>query len=213
MTIRDKYVNGMNKIIMKDELKQLIIKNVERNSPVSQPLAVINHCKVVMVSISLITIFLFIGVAFFIQMGSQNTSSPFGGFVVTAYAADGTSSEVKPNVEFPLGKYSLFMSNVPGFPIKIVAKDADEIKVLTIKGQILLWNSNDGQINLKGKTATINSGELFYWTPLIAGEQSKLEKNTLVNVTAYKNNKKLGSSKIEIKLDENNIYKGILIIE
>ncbi|MBH5320346.1 hypothetical protein I6N90_21370 [Paenibacillus sp. GSMTC-2017] len=212
MTNKQKYINGMNGIKVENELKQDIIKNVSQSAKVSRN-AVLIHPKGVMISVACI-ILLLIAVRGPLVLQNKDKGHPtslFSGFVVTAYAADGAPIVVKPNIDFPLGQYSVLMSSVPGFPITIACKYADQIKIKTTEGQIIKWNTTDTKVRVQGKEATVQSGETIYWSPLVNGDSSHVAATeSRIEITAFKERKKLGSAAIQIKSDEHFMFKGKL---
>ncbi|WP_426450629.1 hypothetical protein ACP26L_01140 [Paenibacillus sp. S-38] len=215
MTMRTKYVNEMNEIKVDDELKQTIINNASMSTAVLQRETRAFRRKVAMIAVSCIAILLLAigGPLILHDKNHDNPSTLFSGFVITAYAADGAPLVVKPDVDFPLGQYSSFMSSVPGFPVTIVSKEADKIEVRTSEGELLLWdNKEDFKVRSQGKVATFKSGDTIYWTPVVVGDQ-KIVDESILEISAYKDMKKLGSSKIEIKLGNHNMYNAKLINE
>jgi hypothetical protein len=215
MTIRTKYVNGMNEIKADDEFKQTIINKASTSAAFPQTVARAFRSKFAMVSVSCMIIFLLAigGPIFFHNEDKANPTTLFSGFVVTAYAADGAPLEVKPNVDFPLGQYSILMSSVPGFPIKITSQDADKIELRTSEGQVLLWNPSDSIVIPMGKKVTFNSGDTIYWSPLGEGDPIQVAGESILEVTAYKDLKQLGSSTIKINSEDDNMYKGKLLFD
>jgi hypothetical protein len=205
----------MNEIKATDELKQTIISQAGMNTIVPQTAARPFRSKLAVIAVSCMIIFLLaIGGSIVVHNQDQaNPSALFSGFVVTAYAADGTPLVVKPDVDFPLGQYSMLMSSVPGFPVKITSKDADKIELQTSEGQLLLWNPKDSIVIPQGKKATFKSGDTIYWTPLVEGDQIQAVDHSKLEITAYKDMKKLGSSTIEIKSEDHIMYKGKLTNE
>lgn len=209
MTMRTKYVNGMNEIMVNDELKQSIISKVSSSTAASQKGARTFRSTVFMISAACVIVFLLIIVGpLILHNGDQTNSGPstvFNGFVITAYAADGTSVVVKPDVDFPLGQYSMFMSSVPGFPVTIVSKDADQISLRTSEGELLLWNPSDAKVIHHGEEAIVKSGDTIYWSPSV---DKQVVTESMLEITAYKDKKKLGSNVIEIKSEDHVTYKG-----
>jgi hypothetical protein len=136
--------------------------------------------------------------------------SLFSGFVVTAYAADGTTVEVKPNVEFTLGKYELTMSSAPGFPVKIICDKAEIIKLSVTDGGFILWKPEDSKINYMGKNLDVKSGETVYWSPMSEGS-TKIASSCTFTMEAYKDNNKLGTNTINIESNNNFAYTGKLM--
>jgi hypothetical protein len=133
----------------------------------------------------------------------------FRGFVLTAYAEDGTPVEVKPNVNFLLGKYQLTMSSVPGLPIKIAYDEADTIQLKAGYGTLKLWTG--AEVLDAGNSIEIKSGDTIYWSPIPDKNNDTAPIKSIVEITAYQNNKILGNSTIEIiKSDDNISYNGIL---
>jgi hypothetical protein len=202
-------VKEMNGIKMDDELKQSIISKIGSSSTFPQIRVRTFRSKVAMISTACVIVFLLIiGGPLILLNGNQTNSGPstlFSGFVITAYAADGTPLVVKPDVDFPLGQYSMFMSSVPGFPVTIVSKDADQISLRTSEGELLLWNSSDSKVIHQGEEAIVKSGDTIYWSPLVDGQ---VATESMFEITAYKDKKKLGSTVIEIKSEDHVTYKG-----
>jgi len=217
MTIRTKYVNGMNEIKASDDFKKTIINKAIMSAAIPQTVTrKAFRSKVVMIAVScMIILLLAIGGPQVLRHEDRaNPSTIFSGFVVTAYAADGTTKAIIPDVEFPLGHYAMFMSSVPGFPLTIASKDTDKIEVRSSEGQLLLWNPVDSKVLPQGKEATIKSGDTIYWSPLVEGDPSQsVATEGIIEIIAYKEKKKLGSSKIEIKSEDHVIYKGKLTNE
>ncbi|RCW40601.1 hypothetical protein [Paenibacillus prosopidis] len=135
----------------------------------------------------------------------------FDGFVITAYAADGTPVEVKPNVGFPLGMYQMTMSRVPGFPINIVSGEADVISLQATDGSFLLWTPPDSKVVDKGKQIDIKSGDTIYWTPTNDDDFRTIASTSSIEVIAYQNDKELGRRTIEINRKDDYSYSGILV--
>jgi hypothetical protein len=214
MTMRTRYMNGMNEIKVDDELKQSIISKFSSSDAATHTGVRSFRNKVAMfVAACVIVILLAIGGPLILHPGDQansGSSTMFKGLVITAYAADGAPLMVKPNVDFPLGQYSLLMNSVPGFPITIDCKDADQIRLRTSEGQLLLWTPPDSKVNPQGKEVTVKSGVTIYWTPLEEGNQSHVAIKSILEITAYKDKKKLGSSAIEIKSEDQVMYNGKL---
>lgn len=210
MTNRTKYINGMNEIKVDNSLKQSIINKSGMNTSI---LDTARTYRVAMIAVSCMIIFLLaIGGRFVLHNGDQaSLSGLFSGFVVTAYAADGSPLVVKPDIDFPLGQYSMIMSSVPGFPITIACKDTEIIIVRSSEGQLLLWNPADSKVKHLGKQVTVRSGDTIYWSPLVEGNHSPtVATQSVLQITAYKDHTKLGNSTIEIKSDEHHKYKGKL---
>ena len=202
MMMRTKYVDGMNEIKVDDERKQSMISRAGTNDAEPRIRARSFRSKTAMfIAACMILILLAIGGPFILHNEDQTktTSALFSGFVITAYAADDAPLKVKPDVDFPLGQYSGFMSSVPGFPITISSKDADEIRLQTSEGELLRWTPSAPKVIKEGKEATVKSGDTIYWSPLVEGSQSQAALESKLGITAYRDNKKLGSSTIEIK--------------
>jgi hypothetical protein len=122
-------------------------------------------------------------------------------------AADAAPVSINPTVDFPLGQYSLHMSSVPGFPMTITSEDADNISLRASEGKLLLWNRFSSIVIPQGKEATVKSGTTIYWTPLVEGAYAE---KAMIRLTAYKDKHILGSSVIEIKMENHIIYTGKL---
>ncbi|MEK4852579.1 hypothetical protein NST04_22200 [Paenibacillus sp. FSL H7-0756] len=154
-----------------------------------------------------------IGGPLLVNSGETATpSSLYSGFIVTAYAADGVTVAVQPDVDFPLGQYSLYMSSVPGFPIKLAAEGADTIQVRATEGQLLLWNPADGKVILQNSKAIVKPGDTVYWSPPLTDKsvQNTVSDSSL-EITAIKDNTKLGSSSIQVHSQDHITYTGKLV--
>lgn len=147
-------------------------------------------------------------------------SRVFGGFILTAYAADSegqtltaqylsetTPTTLKPNVEVGLASYSPAMSSVPGLPFTFgVADIADEalsIRVSVIEGELLRWDIASGKVTGLGKNVECKSGETLYWSP-IGGETPST--GTIITAEALEGDAVLGKQEIFIS-SENFLYK------
>lgn len=204
----------MHEIKADEELKQKIISNViKSNFKDGSHFFILKKTFtffVVACSLTLVTMF---GFRFIQDIGDTpkigQYQTLFGGFVLTAYA-DGTPVEVKPNVNFLLGKYQLTMSSVPGFPIKIVCDEADAIHLKAGYGVFKLWTPALEVLDA-GNRIDIKSGDTIYWSPIPDKDHDTAPTKITLEITAYKNNKVLGNSTIEIiKSDDNITYNGIL---
>lgn len=216
--MNNKYINGMNEIKADDEFKRKIISNIKQSNSkkISRFFTSQKVITAVAVACTFAIIILF-GVPFIqngsdtLRKGQSEMQSLFDGFAITAYAADGTSIEVRPNVQFPLGKYQMTMSSVPGFPITIACEKADVIKLTATDGEFLLWIPPDWQVYNKGKELAIKSGDTVYWSPSKEGNTSAIATNCNLVIKGYKNNIELGSNSIKIELDGNYTYTGRLL--
>ncbi|RXZ79448.1 hypothetical protein EBB07_23005 [Paenibacillaceae bacterium] len=193
---------------MDNEFKQSVINTVDLSSANPHKKVRVFRNKAAMISVSCIFATLLIGGPLILNKDVQKNHSPstlISGFVITDYAADGTSLAVKPDVDFPLGQYSIYMSSVPGFPVTIVSKDAEEINVRTSEGELLLWNKSDSTVSPQGKETIVRSGDTIYWSPLVEGQAAAESR---IELTAYKDKKALGSNVIEIESDDQGMYIG-----
>ena len=190
MMMRTKYVDGMNEIKVDDDLKQSMISRAVTNDAEPRIRARSFRSKTaIFAAACMIVILLAIGGPFILHNEDQtnkHTSALFSGFIITAYAADDAPLKVKPDVDFPLGQYSGFMSSVPGFPITISSKDADEIRLQTSEGELLRWTPSASKVIKEGKEATVKSGDTIYWSPLVEGSQSQAALESNLEITAYK---------------------------
>lgn len=139
-------------------------------------------------------------------------SRVFGGFMLTAYAAESegqtltaqyltetTPTILKPNVEVGLASYSPTMSSVPGLPFTFgVADTADEalsIRVSVIEGELLRWDITSGKVTRLGENVECKSGETLYWSP-IGGETPST--GTIITAEAVEGDAVLGKQEIII---------------
>jgi hypothetical protein len=204
MTFKSRFVAEMNKIKGNEEFKTELIRNVllKQDQPTVRKLP----AKVFMLVASIAVIFIISELAPSKLLENRNLHNVQ--FSITAYAAEGLPISVKPNIEFPLGQYSLMSSNVPGFPVTINCKEATRIVLRSTNGKILLWNKLNWMVSSKGKEASIESGTTIYWTPI---EEGMRAKETTLELIAYKGDSKIADSLIKIKTDNNLSYNGTLI--
>lgn len=136
-------------------------------------------------------------------------------FVFTVLSNNDPLGKVKLEVEFPIKEYRMTDSRVPGLPMLITAKGANEIRVSIEEGSLLLWNPPDYSVNNKGQELEIKSGDQIYWSPLELrwSENSNSNKEDFpdksqITLIAYHNNKQVGSAIVEINADESYVYTG-----
>ncbi len=203
----NKYKKAMDEIRTDDLFKRTIIRHtLERPTVQQTPDRRIRRKTVTLTAFTLILL-----LAIFVPLGARHsgTSQPsplFGGFTVTAYAADGTSMTVKPEIEFPLGRYSMFMSSVPGFPVKISAEGADRIAIHSSEGQLLSWKPSDSRVREQGSHMETEPGGTFYWSPIEEQKSSTAAVGSTLEVTAYRGEQELGTGKIEIQSTDDDLY-------
>lgn len=212
-----KYINGMNEIKADDSLKIKIINSIKEYKPKQTThLFVLKKAAALMAVACTFFLVIAFGSQYIqnkdngINEDQSTVETIFPGFVITAYAADETHFEIKPNVAFPLGKYEMTMSSVPGFPLKIVCNGTDIIKLTVTDGEFLLWASPDWRVYNKGKELEIKSGDTVYWSPLKEINSDSITRSCTISIKAFKNNKELGSNKIKIESDNNYSYIGRL---
>ncbi|EFM09646.1 hypothetical protein PaecuDRAFT_3695 [Paenibacillus curdlanolyticus YK9] len=209
MTFQDKYVTQMNAIKLDDKTKEKILHNVLSVSTISENyrFTVQKRFAVIAAACFLIMLIAFVAPPFMNQKDHQSPSL-VQSLILTAYAADGSPIPVKPDVTFPLGRYSVLMSSTPGFPITINSKDADSIRLHASTGRLLLWNPADSKITPLNSDTPIAPGNTVYWTPLEEGNPPKVAAEGVVELTLYKNGRVAGKGKIEITSDKSVDYKG-----
>jgi hypothetical protein len=199
-----RYKAGMNEIVADKALKQKIMHHVKQQDLNSLGINV-KKTAIFFMAASVIILAAMFGYSYYQDSASSKAAqTEFHGIYLTAFSADGTPSLVKPNTIF--GKYSMFMSSVPGFPLKIDCIEADTIHLQATGGVFELWSPLSSQIDNKGKTVDIHSGDTVYWSPV----DTDSTKNTIV-ITAFKKDKELGSKTIEITRDEGITYTGMLV--
>lgn len=213
MMMKHKYVQGMNEIKADEALKQTIIRRVTNNSGTPKTSAWTFRRKIMTTVLSCVIILLIaIWGPLLVNSGDPANPSPvYSGFMVTAYAADGAPVAVQPDVEFPLGKYSMFMSSVPGFPLTLVAEGADRIELQASEGELLLWNPADSKILPQRQAAAVQSGDTIYWSPIADGSSQPAATDGILEVTAYRDNHKLGSTLIQIHTQDHIFYSAKLM--
>lgn len=141
--------------------------------------------------------------------GNEGTGhrQSFGGFVLTAYAAeengvtvDFTSEDtaviLQPNVDVLLGKYTPLMSSVPGLPFKFCAADHCGMEVSVDKGTLCRWDSENGSVTQCGQTTSCAEEEILYWSPLT--EDGETVENAVITVIAKDEGRIVGEQKMYI---------------
>lgn len=212
----NKYIQGMEEIKADERLKCEIINNIKFNYDKKKILALrLQKLISIFALTSIFIIIMIFGFPFFHNNRSTTTQSGkqqlFSGFIVMAYGENKVLTEIKPNTKFLLGKYSLTMNNVPGFPMKIVCSDADTIKLTATAGEFLLWTPENPNIQSKGQKFEIKSGDTVYWSPLDNKELSKSVADCSIAIKAYKASKEIGSNLIKINEDDNHVFNGVIL--
>ncbi|OWR29597.1 hypothetical protein CDO73_15550 [Saccharibacillus sp. O23] len=205
--MKNEYAKAVEEIRASDELKQSIVRRALSDSSVPRTSVAPFRRRTAMVAVAAAFVLLFAIVGPLWLRGNDSGRAPawFDGFAVTAYAADGAPINVKPNAEFPLGRYSMFMSSVPGFPVAVSAEGADRIEIRASAGELLSWSPSDSRVRGQGDRMDLKAGETFYWSPLRETGSSAADSAEL-EMTAYRQNEKLGSGRIEIKADDGGLY-------
>lgn len=211
--MKNKYVNGMNEMHADDAFKQSFIRRVSLNSGASPtPFWSLRRRFTVIASSCMIILLLAIGGPLLDRNGNQaNPSILYKGFTVTAYAGEGVPLVVQPDVEFPLGRYSVFMSSVPGFPINIVADGADTIDLQASEGELLMWNPADSKVIPQGQHATVKSGDTIYWSPLTDNSSPSAAAESILEISAYRDTRQLGSTMFQIQSQDHITYTGLML--
>jgi hypothetical protein len=208
MTIRDKYISQMSTIKLDEQTKEKMLHNVLSMSTISEKSRFTFQKKFAIIAAACVVIMLIAFTAPPFLNHKNQPPSLVQGLILTAYAADGSPISIKPDVEFPLGHYSALMSNTPGFPITINSQDADNIRLHSSTGRLLLWNPADSKVIPLKDDTPITPGDTIYWTPLEEGNPPKVTAEGIVALTLYKNGSVVGNGKIKISSDNGLDYKG-----
>ncbi|MFC4775278.1 hypothetical protein ACFO9Q_00585 [Paenibacillus sp. GCM10023252] len=159
MSWRSKYARGMDDIQVSDELRRTIRNRVEKQAAASPARDKFLHNMVIRIAASCVIVLLLAVGGWSVAQRTEESSIGHTGMlqnlVITAYASDGAPVVMTPEVEFPLGQYSMLMSSVPGFPITIECKDADKIKLRASEGKFLLWSQMNTKVRPQGKELTV----------------------------------------------------------
>jgi len=141
--------------------------------------------------------------------------TPFGGFVLTAYAAgdDGSTAiptVLRPDVDIVLAEYTPLMSSVPGYPFQFDIENGDfELQVSVDWGVFVSWEPSGGAIRTLGNNTTIQRGTTIYWCPdPTAGLDEK--PNATIIVKAVDNGRIVGSQEIIITYSDH-MYRAKLV--
>lgn len=165
-----------------------------------------------------------------IQNSVVSNDSEFKGVVVLAYSPkmsgqtaslesieNTIKTELKPNTQVLLPKYSLAMNSVPGLPFefKILLSDDTKLndydmKIAVDNGSFLSWNRNTGKIIDNGKSYNGKSGVTLYWSPLdndvATYDETKLVKKAEITVSVINNSNNVITQKIIITGEDGVFY-------
>ncbi|OMC69175.1 hypothetical protein BK126_15555 [Paenibacillus sp. FSL H7-0326] len=110
-------------------------------------------------------------------------------------------------ITFPLDKYAMVMSSVPGFPIEIREENTSfPLTVTASSGKLLVMDGSPGtQVRLSGTSLEVKQASIIYWSPLA----SPPVKETTITVTsrALRSNSAAGSASVHIVQDHDGFYK------
>lgn len=110
-------------------------------------------------------------------------------------------------VAFPLDKYSVVMSSVPGFPIEI-SEDHNNFPLIiaTSSGELLVKEGSAGkQVRSSGASLELKEGNTIYWSPLAATPVS--ETSITVTSQSQHQNSAIKPVSIHISQDQDGFYK------
>jgi hypothetical protein len=130
-------------------------------------------------------------------------STPFGGFVIKAYAAEDNGSNavttvLQPNVDVILAEYAPSMSSFPGYPFTFdIEKGNYELQISVDWGFLQSWDPSTGVVNHIGNNTTIQKGTTLYWMPDTTVDLDEIQ-NAIITVKAVENGKTVGSQEIVI---------------
>lgn len=200
------YVDGMKEIKADENLKQKIIYSIKESKNIEAPIAFRfkKIAAVAAIACTFIIIIIF-GLHPFSNLVSTkqapaNNSVIASSLAITAYASDGTSQNMKPNVDILIGKYSLAMSSVPGFPFKVTCAKSNTIKITATSGEFISWTPSNGKIEYRGKSLEIKSGSTIYWSPVAHGNDTVAE-NCKISIKANNKTSATFESSIQINCD------------
>ncbi|MWC29702.1 hypothetical protein [Paenibacillus sp. MMS18-CY102] len=207
MAFQDNYVSQMNTIKLDDKTKEKMLQNVLSVSTASQKHRFTVQKRFAVIAAACFLIMLIALAAPPFLNHKEQPPRLVQSLILTAYAADGSPIPVKPNVEFPFGRFSTLMSNAPGFPIMIDSKGADSVRLHASSGRLLLWAPPDSKVTFLDSDATIVPGNTVYWSPLEEGNPPKFAVKSTIELKLYHNGSIVGSGKIEINSENGVDYK------
>lgn len=193
----NRYVEGMKEIKADEYMRKELLKSIQQKRPARSQKWFSSKKAALPLAAACVLLALTIFSAALLR--PDRAPALTAGFVIHAYAADGSAIEVKPNVEFPLGKYSPLMSSVPGFPLAISSEEAESVTLKSTHGSFSQWTASTSRILQKGRTVTILPGETLYWSPLAEDRSQTLTESSTITVIAFKDNNEIGRRIIEIK--------------
>ena len=103
-----------------------------------------------------------------------------------------------------LEKYKMSMSSNPGLSISylVTGDDYDNVEVHCDKGQILLWNARSGAVTEHGDRLSFDKKDSkLYWSP-----EQEQTKDTKIEFTVYKNDKKVYKKEYTIEYVGDNMF-------
>lgn len=110
-------------------------------------------------------------------------------------------------ITFPLDKYAMVMSSVPGFPIEITEENNTfPLTVTASSGKLLVMEGLTGnQVRSSGTSLEVKQASTIYWSPLASPPVS--EATITVTSQALYSNSTAGSASVHIVQDHDGFYK------
>jgi hypothetical protein len=131
--------------------------------------------------------------------------------LLLAATACSVTKPVSLDVQFPVAKYSLMMSSVPGLPLEIRAEKGAQVQAIVSEGDFLRWGpETDSKVLSKGRNYTFEAtsdATTLYWSPLLDGSGGRVEiasgKSLRVTVTATMPDRPTHTVIVLISMDDN----------
>lgn len=206
-----RYKAGMNEIKADEALKEQIIQHIKESGLDQRSHSFkIKRIALFLVTASLIILVAMFGISYCLDdsRATKTIEAEFHGIYITGFSKSGSPALVKPNVSF--GEYSIYMSSVPGFPLKIEAVDADRIHLQVTEGSFDSWSPLKPKVIHNDKEFDVQSGVKFYYFP---GFDSKYPEtaSSRIEITVFRKDKELGRETIEIRSKDGIEYTGMLL--
>jgi hypothetical protein len=119
------------------------------------------------------------------------------------------------DVNFPVAKYALLMSSVPGLPLDITTMDGVQVQVTVDQGELLRWGpETDSKVISEGHAATFTGSATIYWSPMSgdpAVSEGQWPANARITVTATANGKTASTMIVDVTSE--GIYYSAAIVK
>ena len=138
---------------------------------------------------------LIIGIAAAVVLAAVGVIAPMlvytePALTVTVFSSGAAEVALKPGVETALNAFLASGDDVPGYPLRIAADDADTVSVSVDGGSLFTWSAPDNVKTDRGSSWDIKPGETVFWSPYVRSDaqaEAGPVPQCTVTVTARRN--------------------------